>query len=217
MNFVAFAGTACVFLNFGPQGALVIFLIGLPWLTLLLVKYFRPDLSINGSRASDMTIGLLMPSLGLALRALADCTPLNWLGPTIMTVVGTAMLTLGAAYVIDGRKKWVTLLLLALLCTSYGYGAGMEIDSRWNTTVREVHAVKVLSKRISNGKGHTPYFTVGSWGSRLQPTEITAPSGMYWRVNVGDVVCINEYAGTLNVGWYRLTSCDSTVVSSMPR
>jgi hypothetical protein len=207
VNFVAIASTLCALFGFGPQGPLVVLLIAFPWITLLLVKRFRPDLSINGSRASDMALGVLFPSLALTFRALYDCTPLDWPGPVVMAIVGTALLTFGAAHANEDRMNRWALLVLGILCTSYGYGAGMEINARLDTTVPKTYAVKVLSKRISNGKNHTRYLTVEPWGPKAKADEVTVPGGTYNQIKIGDRVCINWHPGALGVAWYALSLC----------
>jgi hypothetical protein len=57
----AFALTFWALLGVGPRPPLLILLIAMPWITLLLVRSFKPDLSVNGGRASDMSIGILLP------------------------------------------------------------------------------------------------------------------------------------------------------------
>jgi hypothetical protein len=154
-----------------------------------------------------MTAGVLFPGFGLTILALHDSSPIGWLGPAVMALLGSALLTYGVMRADPGPKaRGVALRIYALMFGAYGYGAGMVVNTALDTGTPTIYSVHVLSKHVSSGRGRSLYLTVEPWGADKITGDISV-NGELYRAAIGSVVCVNLHSGALGAPWYALSLC----------
>ena len=205
---VAFAGALYAIFGWSPRGPILILQVALPWITLFFVRKFRPALSINGSRASDLAACIWLPGIALTLRAVYDASPVHWQAPAVMTLLGAALLAYGVARADpDSKTRGWALVSSVLMFGFYGYGASMIINAYLDFRSPEVYMVKILDKRIAADRGHARYLTIERWGPKTSVDQVKVSNSLYDALKIGDTACVNVYPGALRVAWYALSPC----------
>jgi hypothetical protein len=185
--------------------------VGLPWVAIVLVARFQPFYRFGGPNKSplpDLSLALMVPGFVLALEALTSMSPVGW-PPTFELSLVFCFALCGAAMLADPwlRKHRVTVLLLAVLCSGYGYGAGLEVNALLDRSTPINYRVAVLSKHVSHGKSTNYHFGLAPWGRYRTSEDVMVPGWRYRQTQVGDTVCVALRTGALGVAWYTVGSC----------
>jgi len=208
---VTFAVAAWLWFYPEPYAVVVSAMALLPWIAVYVAAHYRGVVVINEKKRDPHPgVGLpfIMPGLVLALRVINDVNTFNWQKPLIVTLLGGAVLTMGAwkADVAVRKKPWMALLIF-LLSLGYGYGAGMEANSLLDRSPATVYLTTVTAKRISSGSKSTSYYLrLNAWGQQHRG-EVMVPRSTYQSVIVGDPICVVQRAGALDIPWYAVHSC----------
>ena len=202
------------FLLSDPDHVLTWSLLALPWVGILLVAKFAPFYRFGGPRNSplpDLTLALIGPGLFLALGALRSIAPVGWEGPLLISVLGSFMLV-GAAFWRDPwlQKHHGTTVLLALICCSYGYGAGMQVNALLDRSTPKSYRVIVTAKHVSHGRSTSYHLRLAPWGPEVNGQDLMVSRSTYAGIKQGDTVCMVLRSGAMGVAWSKLARCDST-------
>ena len=202
------------FLLSDPDHVLTWSLLALPWVGILLVAKFAPFYRFGGPRNSplpDLTLALIGPGLFLALGALRSIAPVGWEGPLLISVLGSFMLV-GAAFWRDPwlQKHHGTTVLLALICCSYGYGAGMQVNALLDRSTPKSYRVIVTAKHVSHGRSTSYHLRLAPWGPEVNGQDLMVSRSTYAGIKQGDTVCMVWRSGAMGVAWSKLARCDST-------
>ena len=213
LNFAAYGlGFASFFVR-DLNHALTWALIALPWVAILLVAKFAPFYRFGGPRNGplpDLSLALIGPGLFLMLGVLQSVVPVGWQGPSLLAVLGSALLV-GVAF---WRDPWLkthrgATLLLLLLCCSYGYGAGMQVDALLDGSAPQTYRVHVTAKHVSHGKSTSYHLSLAPWGPKVNGQDLMVPYSQYAVLKPGDTVCMLLRSGALDVPWSQLGRCDA--------
>jgi hypothetical protein len=185
--------------------------IALPWVTLALVRQFQPLYRLGGPKNSplpDLSLQFFMPGIVLSLLALMSISPVGW-QPTIELWLVFSVALMATAMLVDPwlRKHRVAALLLSVLCSGYGYGAGLEVNALLDRSTPINYPVAVLSKHVGGGRGHTYHLGLAPWGPYRVSGDVLVPLWRYRQTQVGDTVCVALRTGALGVAWYTVGSC----------
>ena len=71
----------------------------------------------------------------------------------------------------------------------------------------ETFRVPVLAKRVESGRHTTCDLDLPPWGPFAQRAEVSVPSDVYRRVQVGGTVCAYVNRGALHIRWYDVWPC----------
>ena len=213
LSFAAYGLGFASFFERDASHALTWALIALPWVAILLVAKFAPFYRFGGPRNSpipDLTLALIGPGFFLMLGVLRSVVPVGWEGPLCLSVLGSAMLA-GAAF---WRDPWLKqhrgiAVVLLLLCCSYGYGAGMQINALLDGSTPQTYRVVVTAKHVSHGKSTSYHLSLAPWGPRASGQDLMVPYSRYAVLKPGDTVCMLLRAGALGVAWSELGRCDA--------
>ena len=197
-----------------PDHVLTWSLLALPWVGILLVAKFAPFYRFGGPRNSplpDLSLALIGPGLFLALGALRSIAPVGWEGPLLISVLGSFMLV-GAAFWRDPwlQKHHGTTVLLALICCSYGYGAGMQVNALLDRSTPKSYRVIVTAKHVSHGRSTSYHLRLAPWGPEVNGQDLMVSRSTYAGIKQGDTVCMVLRSGAMGVAWSKLARCDST-------
>ena len=202
------------FLLSDPDHVLTWSLLALPWVGILLVAKFAPFYRFGGPRNSplpDLTLALIGPGLFLALGALRSIAPVGWEGPLLISVLGSFILV-GTAFWRDPwlQKHHGTTVLLALICCSYGYGAGMQVNALLDRSTPKSYRVIVTAKHVSHGRSTSYHLRLAPWGPEVNGQDLMVSRSTYAGIKQGDTVCMVLRSGAMGVAWSKLARCDST-------
>jgi hypothetical protein len=211
LNFAVYGlGLASFFVR-DPNHLLICAMIALPWIAILLVGKFSPYFRFGGPRSTllpDLSLVLIIPGLFLTLRALQNIAPIGWEGPSLLTVFGSAILV-GLAFWRDPwlKKHRGTTVLLLILCCSYGYGAGLQVNAILDRSTPHTYRVIVTSKNVSHGRSTSYHLNLAPWGPNASGQNLMVAYSQYAAVKPGDTVCMLLRAGALGVAWSELSRC----------
>jgi hypothetical protein len=158
----------------------------------------------NDARA-NLSLAFLLPGLVLGLRGLLDFNLLGWMPIIKMIVAGTVLLTILLVAASRGmiERPW-TIVPFVLV---YLFGAITQANTLLDHSKRQVFAVRVLDKRVSDGKSTSYYLRVEPWGPRGSENEVEVSSSMYQAVSVGQNACVLLWPGALHAPWYVVRTC----------
>jgi hypothetical protein len=199
------------FLLSDPDHVLTWLLLAMPWVGILLVAKFAPFYRFGGPRNSplpDLTLVLIGPGFFLALGALRSIAPVGWEGPLLISVLGSLMLV-GVAFWRDPwlKKHLGTTVLLAVLCCSYGYGAGMQVNALLDPSTPQNYRVIVTAKHVSQGRSTSYHLRLAPWGPEVGGQDLMVSRSMYAGIKQGDTVCMELRSGAMGVAWSELGRC----------
>lgn len=197
-----------------PHHVLVWICIALPWGAVALVRQFQPFYRLGGPKNSplpDLSLPFFMPGVVLSLLALMSMSSVGW-QPTFELSLVFFVALVAAAMLVDPwlRKHRVAALLLAVLCSGYGYGAGLEVNALLDRSTPINYPVAVLSKHVSHGKSTSYHFSLAPWGPYRTSEDVMVPGWRYRQTQVGGTVCVALRTGALGVAWYTVGSCGDT-------
>jgi hypothetical protein len=195
-----------------PAHLLFASLLALPWFAIGLVARFQPLYRFGGRSSDwhpDLSLALITPGLILALRTLAAIETLGWRGPATLACIGGLGLA-GAAARVDPwlRKQRWEVLVAGLITCSYGYGAGLELNSLADRSIPRVFPTVVVEKRVDGDwKWRTWYLTLKPWGPVTENDEVSVSKALYEQMQPGEAVCVLLRSGAFRIPWYEIASC----------
>jgi hypothetical protein len=182
-----------------------------PLLLILVVYFYRGLITLNDRKSRiypSLTLAIIMPSLGLALRALLDISLLAY-SPLIPAILGFTLipllLILGGVEKTSYTKKadYAILVIFAGLFSAYGWGAAVMVNCLYDTaSPATLYEAEVLEKRSSGGKRTTYYLKLSAWGPRTEPEDVTVDRELYGETTPGDVMQVWMKPGLLQAPWY---------------
>jgi hypothetical protein len=217
LNFAVYGLGLASFLMRDPDHVLTWAMIALPWVAILLVAKFAPYYRFGGPRNSplpDLSLVLIIPGLFLMLHSLQGIAPIGWQGPLLLTMSGSAILA-GLAFCCDPwlKKHRGTTVLLLILCSGYGYGAGMQLNALLDRSTLETYRVIVVSKYVSHGRSTSYHLKLAPWGPNVGGQNLMVSYSQYAEVRPGNTVCMLLQSGALGVAWSELGRCDDVVAA----
>jgi hypothetical protein len=206
LNLIAVVTAYAAYADWVSRRSLVLLLVVFPWITLLLVRIFRPALYLNRElKMTNVTLAVVGPGLALLYLSLSDSTPIHWLKPTILTILGAVSLIMGVVFANPAAKpRGHALVVLAALCCAYGYGAGLQINALFDSGIAKSYPIRVLSTRST---AFARFLTVEPWGPKKWENNIMVRGSLYSHVHAGNVVCVHLHPGALGMAWYAVSSC----------
>jgi hypothetical protein len=212
LNFAVYGLGLASFLMRDPNHVLTWAMVALPWIAVLLVAHFAPYYRFGGPRKSplpDLSLVLIIPGLFLMLSVLQRIAPIGWEGPLLMTVLGSVILV-GIAFWCDPwlKQHRGTAVLLLILCCSYGYGAGLQVNALLDQSTANTYRVIVTGKYVSHGRSTSYHLNLAPWGPNVSGQNLVVSYSQYAAVKTGDTVCMLLRSGALRVAWSELARCE---------
>jgi hypothetical protein len=181
-------------------------LVSLPLIPLLMLRRLGSSVEIDsliGSPRNEVAGSIAGPVLGLTLRALKDCSPINQLDlllPAVAALVVAATLVAWAAW----RFRIGHLVMPSLLLTVHVFCALMLANQRFDPgPVSELQA-EIVGKRQSDSKdGSSCYSVQVRW---IDPDatvkDIRVNEIQFRKLQVGNTLPVHGHPGALAVPWW---------------
>jgi hypothetical protein len=194
-----------------PYRAAILTLAVLPWVAVGIV-WRSPGLYRIDERRNDVhpnvAVPFILPGFVLLLRMLFDLHVFEWQG-AIWLSISVGVVLWFAALMADPAlraRKGIALLLL-LLTSAYGAGAGLEANALLDKNPETIYQAKVLAKNIESGR-HTEYkLHLSPWGPKKETDMVSVRRKFYESVKPGESVCVALRPGALHVAWYAVRRC----------
>jgi len=211
VTFVTIALGAWAWIYPQPYRLVISLLALLPWAAMAIVArsggLFKIDTKRNDPHPS-VGIAFMMPGFVLVLRVLSDMNALKWTSALYLTMALGTLLGVAAVMADRSLKNNVGMAILVLLLSSaYGYGAGMEANALLDRSAASIFTSRIIGKSVSSGK-HTSYdLNLNPWGPKEDAGKVSVSRRFYEGVRVDDPVCIVLRNGALHVPWYTVHRC----------
>ncbi|GLB47819.1 hypothetical protein Y10_01870 [Neptunitalea sp. Y10] len=180
---------------------------------LIVIVVFKGALRIEekqGSAYASIHLGLMLPSIALAIVALQsfDIFDYNSLwGPLVLlTVVLLAIVILVIKQSTKQVKRLSMLIGVLMSLTAYSYGTLVLTNCLFDNHIPERFSAKVVSKRKhTSSKGGTSYYiTLNAWGTLTEPKETSVGATVYNSTKEQDVMYIYLHEGLFDIPWYYI-------------
>jgi len=192
--------------------------LAMPWFAILvcwqskgLISLISIDRNVSGGNLTSL---LLVPALGLLLRALTSSNLLDWTDGIYRSLIFSVplLILIGATthWFSKALKVFLTALVIAVL---YGYGAVVTSNQLLDHAQPSQQSLTILGRHETHGKGAAGYFTVPSWGKHPSANDIKVGWDMYYSHAVGELVCMQIHPGTFYIQWFSLVDCPQLVPS----
>lgn len=214
MNAATLIVSLWVWLYPRPYFLAVGLLCALPWVTMLIAMRGKGAYSLDGRENEirpTLALALYSPGVALALRATEDGNVFDRQVMLWLVVAATAACALVLlACVKELRRTKPGMVLVPLLMSVYCFGAAGVANMRFDTSVGELFAVRVLDKRVHSGKSTTYHLNLAPWGPRTEQAEEAVQRDLYDQLRIGDQVCVSLKAGAFKVRLYEVGRCVAT-------
>jgi hypothetical protein len=193
-----------------------------PLAAMVLPTFSGGHIVISGQKSEsrpDAIALLLLPSLGLSIRALGPAHVIDsQIALTYAAGIAVAWSVLsyyvGTYFVGDSIPtlgKLFTFAILFFVGLSYGYGTVFFTDTIADRVTSKITEVTVLKKYIGAGKGHTPYLVLGPTVAQSEESDESVSLEVYEGAVVGQKICRVEHPGSIGLKWYEILSCESSL------
>lgn len=190
-----------------PYAVLVAVLAVMPLLAVGFVVASHGAVSLYAAKNSvrpGVTLAVVLPAAGLALRSLKDWHILGlsgfWVPFAVMSGILVATLWLGSMS--DAHSSLAKVLGLSIALLAESYGLVTFVNCYFDNSVPDIHATQVVSRRIRQGKSTAYYVTVGPWLHGRRSSEILVDRSFYESHSEGSTVLIGVRKGVLRMPWF---------------
>ncbi len=187
----------------------------IPLFAMTLAALSAGRIVISGQKSEQRpdAIGMLMlPSLGLCIRALGPVHLIDW--QLCLTYAGGIAIVWSSLAYFAGtfskyRGRFVTFAFLFLVGLAYGYGAVCLMNSIFDRESAQTHEVLVKDKYIGSGKGHTPYLVLAPSTVNKDGGDESVAREVYDSAVANQKVCLVEHPGYIRLRWYEILLCQN--------
>jgi len=194
-----------------PYNIAIAFALLYPLVALAIFNKFKNIISLVGNAKSArplINVGLIMPAIGLFLRAIVDYDLINYK----QTIMPTAVFFAVACFVFFmilpkneknyGKLGW---LWMGLFAIPYCFGATIQVNCLLDDSLPVKFNTIVQSKDISTSKGKKHYnLTLTPWERGQDPKQIEVTQTEYEQTPVDGPVGGHIKSGYLHIRWFYL-------------
>ncbi len=155
----------------------------------------------------------ILPPLALALRS-HDYDFVNWKEVlpacalvTVLYAIATIITNGQARQNLSLKDQIIGGVAIFLIGLAYGWGLISEANGKLDHSKPIVFHTKVLDKWRGSGKSHSWNLTIEPWGPVKVEDNTDVGRIMYDRTQIGQVVCVSLYKGSLGFQRYTIDSC----------
>ena len=203
-----------------PSVIVAAVLLALPLAVMALLLQSPASFEVYSSRwrSSTRTVNLILAvPFGCLLLPNIFHAQVDPLWPAIPAAV-TGLAMLATAWTLKARKQLEspnTFVVIVGLCGAlYGYGAAALADIQFDTSAGQVVPLQIMDQSKSCGRSCSYHLELPASGVRAQAGWVGVSSRLYYRVRVGDTVCVVNHPGALTLPWYTVGLCNESQSSS---
>jgi len=150
-----------------------------------------------------LTFALIMPALGLFIRALLQYDLLDYNKcVTPVAILFAVFAFLFIVFIRKSKNKVTNVFAGLFFAAIYSYSAIVSANGLLDNSQPTAYTAKVLDQHISSGKSTTYYLTLSAWGPKAAGHDESVARSLYNEVKTGDVVTVYVKKGTFNIPWY---------------
>jgi hypothetical protein len=155
----------------------------------------------------NLSTALVLPALGLALRALLDFNLLSYKTLWVPIIIVTAVLsfvfiTVMKKFLQNEESRMSKIFYIIGFMAVYSYGAVIVSNCLYDNSITTVYTSEVLDKHTSGSKRTSYYLTLRAWGPVNENEDTDVGSQFYSVVEKGDIVSVYLKKGRLGIPWY---------------
>ena len=162
----------------------------------------------KGTAFPSVLLAIVLPALGLALRALLDFNITSyaelWL-PCLSISIGLFLVVLIANNEVSLKKveDSFTGITLLIFFAVYAYGLIVTTNCYYDDSIPETYPTEILNKRIHSSKGVIYYLELAAWDNQPKK-EVSVSKSFYNKMTVGDSVHIHLKKGCYEIPWFMV-------------
>lgn len=205
-----------------PYVLVITLLVLWPWAAIALVVRSGGMFTLDDRRHNPqpgLGVPFIVPGLILMLRAVQDLNVVKWTEAASLAVALAVVLEF-AAWKADRvlRARRISMVALALLSLSYGYGAGTEANALLDRTPAVSYSARITEKHMSRGSRSRSYrLFLEPWGPMANGDKVDVSPAFYRSLNVGDAVCLYLRPGAFRIAWYIVRRCPNSATAPTAR
>jgi hypothetical protein len=181
-----------------------------PLLVLVVLYLFKGFIRLDEKQKTaypNLSSALVLPALGLALRALLDFNLLSykpiWIPIIIVTgILSFVFITVMKRFLEKEENRMSKVFYIIGFMAVYSYGAVVLSNCLYDNSTTIVYTSEVLDKHTSGSKHTSYYLTLRSWGPVNENEDTDVGSRFYIAVEKGDIVSVYLKKGRLGIPWY---------------
>ena len=181
-----------------------------PLAVLIVLYLFKGFIRLDEKQKTaypNLSTALVLPALGLALRAFLDFDLLSynamWIPIIAVTVVlSFVFITSMKKFLQNEGSRMSKIFYIIGFMAVYSYGAVVLLNCIYDNSTTTVYTSEVLDKHTSGGKRTSYYLTLRSWGPVNENEDTDVVSQFYNVVEKGDIVSVYLKKGSLGIPWY---------------
>jgi hypothetical protein len=163
----------------------------------------------NGGRGANVAFGMFVSAIALMIRCASDYHLLNW-KPAVELALMTGLVVgfVASRFETEDRRTVTTGIWLMVVCSLYGFGAWLAINSVFDKAPAANYSAQVVGKvRTRSEDGTTYKFQLAQWGPDQTASQVKVRRNLYEETGIGDVVCIDVNPGRLAMPYYTVKRC----------
>jgi uncharacterized membrane protein len=102
---------------------------------------------------------------------------------------------------------WGAMFGMLFVAGAYGYGLAATADTVLDQSTPAGYAATVQGKHVSHGRSTSYHLDLAPWGPMQWRNDVSVGYGIYKKISIGEVVCLEVHPGLLRVRWYRMVAC----------
>jgi hypothetical protein len=183
----------------------------LPFLTLLVIKYWKGLIRLDaeeGSAYPSAPVSITFPGLILSMRAMLDFSIDDysklWIPVTITAAVFTAAILMIENKGLSFKKGKTYLMILGFLMFTfaYGYGTVVTLNCSFDDSTPQLFSTTIVNKEKTKSRKYRTYdLYLSPWGKKTEIEKVSIDEDFYNQLQEGDEVSVYLFKGKLNIPW----------------
>jgi hypothetical protein len=192
-----------------PYKYAVIACITLPIITLLVIKYWKGLIRVEGAKNStypNASFAIIMPGNALLLRVCLDFSIDDYSNIWIPAI--TIAITLTGIKIILSRhlsfkkgKDLFDIFGFILFSFIYGYSAVVSTNCTFDKSKPQLFYTAIDHKKINGGKYRSYDLYLSPWGIKTEIQKVSIDEDLYNQLHEGDEAAVYVFKGKFNVPW----------------
>jgi hypothetical protein len=183
-----------------------------PFLGVFLVRRFPLLFTLFKAKRdprSDSGLVIMLPALGMLLLTDEATHLVDPLKLTFWYFIVAACLVISLFKIIwENASRWGALFGLTVFALMYSMGLINAADIMPDRSTPMSYSAAIVEMHETHGKHTSYYVRLNPWGPFEYYKDVEISAGMYYKVKVGDLVCIGLHPGYLHAPWYSVARCE---------
>ncbi|MET3028846.1 hypothetical protein ABXT06_19365 [Flavobacterium sp. UW10123] len=193
-----------------PYEYAVIACIALPIITLIVIKFWKGLIRIDGAKNSvypNVAYPLVAPGIALSLRVMLDFSIDNyanvWLPVVLIAIIYTGILLSFSKHLSFKKGKDIfSILSYAMFTFIYGFGTVVCTNCVFDKSNPELFSTEIINKEVNRGKYVSYYLYLAPWNHKKEIEKVSIDADLFNSVSNGQEVAIYSFKGKFDIPWF---------------